>query len=839
MRSLRVLLAGELDARLHRALEQLPLVGYAPVVSREASAARDAEVVLVAADDGLEQAVALRAADPERAVIALASRPDPALESAAAAAGLADLLGLEGLDAAALGRAIRFALARSARCQDGHGPDLPAAGVARDAAAERALRDSERRFETMASRVPGMVYRATIDRNAVPTFHYAGDGCRELYGVEPAELLADGLIVLRAVHPDDREGFVASITESARTRARWDWRGRLVAADGRVRHIRGISQPHVLSRDTMAWDGIMLDETDVHVARAREAEAQRTFRAAFEQAPIGMALVGLDGRFLQVNDALCAMTGVPPEALTGSSIADITHPDDVAGSLASMVAVVDGDLDVHRTEKRYVHADGHTVWISVSATMIRDAEGKPLHMVSQMLDITEGKRFEQRLQHMADHDPLTGLMNRRRFEAALRDHVVQCQRYGARGSLLVLDIDFFKSVNDTLGHTAGDALITAVARVLRGRLRESDTLARLGGDEFAVLLPRAGATAAAEVAGGLVAAVRERVTIPDDADRHPVTISVGVLAFAPGERLSAEDAVVDADLAMYEAKDAGRDGFSLFRPQEHPQTRATTRQTWVRRVADAIDHDRLVLQARPILDLRTERVTKHELLVRMRDDDGSLIAPGRFLPVAERFGMVPRLDCWVVGQAVTMLERTAGAPEPPALHVNISGRSLGDRHLLDAIRADLRDAPRVEPERLTFEVTETAAVADIRRASEFAGQLRDLGCRFALDDFGAGFGSLYYLKHLPFDVLKIDGEFVANCAHDRTDQLVVESAALLARGLEKETIAGLVQDDASKRMLRRLGVDHIQGQLVGRPVDVEEALGLRVSAGGPAASSAG
>jgi diguanylate cyclase (GGDEF)-like protein/PAS domain S-box-containing protein len=571
--------------------------------------------------------------------------------------------------------------------------------------------------------------------------------------------------------------------------------------------------------------GMLLSQDVTAIKRAQRdlVEADERFKTAFEQAPIGMGLVAPDGRYLRVNEALCQITGYTPEQLLRTTCDAITHPDDVANGAEGRADLVAGRSPIHRTEKRYLHAAGHTVWVSVHATLVRDADGQPSHILGQIQDITERRRFEERLQHLVDHDPLTGLFNRRRFEQELERHVAHTQRYGADGALLVLDLDDFKSVNDTLGHNAGDELIVAVAGLLRAQLRDSDVIARLGGDEFAVLLPAGGAEEAEAVAAKLVRAVREEITVVGERRARRVTTSVGVAPFG-SVALTGEELLVNADLAMYEAKEAGRDRYAAYAADRHEPPRVQARMRWVERIREALEDDRFVLHAQPILDLRTGEVAQYELLIRMVDDHGDLIPPGTFLQVAERFDLIQDIDRWVARRA---LELIAGhADQGLRLTVNLSGRTLTDDRLL----ADLEDGiaqTGADPGCLTFEVTETAAVANIHLAREFAERLREIGCRFALDDFGAGFGSFYYLKHLPFDYLKIDGEFVSNCLSNRTDQLVIRAVVDIAQGLGKETVAEFAADEELVQFLRRQGVDYAQGFHIGKPLPLPQALALR------------
>ncbi|MGH2897058.1 MAG: putative bifunctional diguanylate cyclase/phosphodiesterase, partial [Solirubrobacteraceae bacterium] len=413
-------------------------------------------------------------------------------------------------------------------------------------------------------------------------------------------------------------------------------------------------------------------------------------------------------------------------------------------------------------------------------------------------DITERRRFERELRHLADHDPLTCLFNRRRFEQELDRHVAEVARYGPRGALLVLDLDHFKYVNDALGHHKGDELILAVAALLQDRLRDTDTLARLGGDEFAVLLPSADAAEAEHVAEALVTAVREEATVAAGDRRRRVTTSVGIAPFVRSD-LNGEELLIEADLAMYEAKEAGRDRYTVVSADSQRPERIRQRVSSLDRIRAALDDESFVLHAQPIRDLRTGDIGQHELLLRMRGDNGELIGPAAFLPLAERFGLAPEIDRWVVAQAIDLLGGDPGGMV--ALEINLSGPSLNDTALLHLIESELART-QVDPRRLIFEITETAAVANIPLARRFAERLTELGCRFALDDFGAGFGSFYYLKHLPFDYVKIDGEFVSGCLDNRTDQLVIEAVVRIARGLGKETVAEFVSDEQLERFVR-------------------------------------
>ena len=555
-------------------------------------------------------------------------------------------------------------------------------------------------------------------------------------------------------------------------------------------------------------------------------EAEERFRRAFEDAGTGMALVGFggedEGRFLEVNDALCAFTRYSREELLTMTNAALLHPDDAPDMLARIRQLDNRDLDSLQCEMRLLDADGGVLWTVFSTSVVRDGDGRALYRIAQVQDITERKRFEDQLQHLADHDPVTALFNRRRLEEELARELAAAARYGTGGAVLALDLDNFKYVNDTLGHSAGDELIARVAEILRTRLRRTDTVARLGGDEFAVVLPHVDERRARRVAEDLLAAIRGEAVITTAKGSRRATASVGIALFpdAPAE-LTGEALLVEADIAMYDAKEAGGDRACVYDAGSSRQRSLEASVTWGEQIREALAEDRFTLYAQPIVPLQGAGSVRHELLVRMVGRDGDIIPPGAFLPVAERLDLVQEIDRWVVRRAIELLAERRRTGDDVSFEVNLSAKSLGDPDLQAQIAEQLA-ATGVDPSRVVFEVTETAAIVNVERAKQFALHLRELGCGFALDDFGAGFASFYYLKHLPFDYLKIDGEFVESLIHSPTNQLVVEAVVSIARGLGKRTIAEYVGDEETLQLLRRYGVDYAQGFHVGRPVPVEQ-----------------
>jgi diguanylate cyclase (GGDEF)-like protein/PAS domain S-box-containing protein len=552
-------------------------------------------------------------------------------------------------------------------------------------------------------------------------------------------------------------------------------------------------------------------------------EVEAYLRSAFDDAPIGIALVsietGVEGRFLRVNRALCELTGYAAEQLELKDVRAIVHPEDLEQDLAATRRLVAGELDGFQLEQRLLHADRHAVWVMVNASLVRDSSGKPLYCIRQLQDIEQRKRFEGEVGYLADHDALTGLLNRRGFVLELTHQLASARRYGGGGAVLFLDLDDFKYVNDTLGHSVGDEVISDIARLAQERLRETDVFARLGGDEFAVLLPQADMSQAQTVAAELLGAVRggNGVTIGDG---RGVTMSIGLTGFqTPGTDVTADDVLLDADLAMYAAKETGKDRLAVASAGDH--RRMKSRVTWAERVRRAVRNELFTLHCQPIVDLHSGTISQWELLLRLPGEGDELILPAQFLYTAERSGLILEIDRWVVSEAVRLIAAERDAGGELRLEVNLSGRSVGDVELLALIEQRL-DATGIDPASLVFEVTETAAIANIERARGFAAKLTEIGCGFALDDFGAGFGSFYYLKHIPFDFVKIDGEFIRNLPASSTDQLILDSIVQMSKGLGKRTIAEFVGDSETIDVLKEHGVDYAQGYFVGRPRPVSK-----------------
>ncbi|MDX6587090.1 MAG: hypothetical protein QOI31_1563 [Solirubrobacterales bacterium] len=538
----------------------------------------------------------------------------------------------------------------------------------------------------------------------------------------------------------------------------------------------------------------------------------------------GEGICGLDssGVVTFANPAAARLLGCEREDLLGVLFHDVVHPKGPlsdghdAADCPIQVAVLDG-VSYQSDGESFSRLDASAFPVEYSITPY--AAGPGQGAVVTFKDIAERKRAEQQLQYLADHDVLTGLYNRRRFGEELSQQIAVCERLDVTSALLVLDIDNFKFINDALGHQAGDELIRSLASQLKGRVRRTDIVSRLGGDEFALLLTGTGAEAALELAGELLAMARSHRVLARDKPVQ-VTTSIGI-AMLDAANLSAEQLLLEADVAMYEAKGSGRDRVILFTRDAPAPNAQRAGFIWTDKIKRALAEDKFAVYAQPIVSLNGQTADRYELLVRMLDEDGSVVAPGAFLPVAERFGLISEIDIWMIRQAIGLIEKEQNAGRKVVLEVNLSGHSICDPELPDLIEAELTKAP-IDPAQLVFEITETAAIANMDEARTLATRIRRWGCRFALDDFGAGFGSFYYLKYLPVDYLKIDGEFIRNLDSSEIDQRMVSAMVEIARALGLRTIAEFVESSPVLERLREFGVDFAQGYHIGRPAPIEE-----------------
>jgi diguanylate cyclase (GGDEF)-like protein len=510
---------------------------------------------------------------------------------------------------------------------------------------------------------------------------------------------------------------------------------------------------------------------------------------------------------IEWSDTLLRLFGLEPGTrLNFAGYRNLLHPDDVP-MVESVVSEAMRELRPFAfTHRIRVGGAGTERVFECHGEVFADADGRPARLLGTARDITVQHRAQQELAYLAEHDPLTGIANRRRITSRL----AECGLRPGGAALLLIDIDNFKDINDLHGHAAGDRVIRRIAATMTAEIGEEGMLGRLGGDEFAVVVPTGDADGGMALAKRLCAAVAA-VPVADDIGPLRITVSIGVAVALDDD---VEASLAQADLALYAAKTAGRNQARLFTNDQYDQ--AVRRVSLLQRVRAALDQDLMQLDAQPIVDLATGRATRYELLIRLRDGQYPLLGPVDFLPAAERTDLVLRLDRWVLTRAIAALATPRARENGLRLEVNVSARSLEDSDLGRWILASLAAAD-VEPHRLGLEITETTAIGSVAAARALATRLTDAGCGFALDDFGAGYGSFSYLKHLPFTAVKIAGEFVHHLDRNQVDRALVAAVVGVAKQLGMRTVAEQVDRAPLVAQLRSAGVDDGQGYYLGKP----------------------
>jgi diguanylate cyclase (GGDEF)-like protein/PAS domain S-box-containing protein len=559
-----------------------------------------------------------------------------------------------------------------------------------------------------------------------------------------------------------------------------------------------------------------------HTMLALKASESR-YRELYENVVAGVFQMSPDGKFMAANPALVRLLGYASEdELLERSIGEdlYVHAEDRANWLRNMAAAG----EIRNAELVLRRKDGRKIVVLENSRAVRDEQGSVLYYEGTLTDITEAHELSRQLSYEASHDALSGLINRREFEIRLQRALDSAQATGTSHAVCYLDLDQFKIINDTCGHVAGDELIRQLAQLLQSRVRSNDALARLGGDEFGLLLHDCSLTDAVGIANTLLKAV-EQYQFLWGASAFTVGASIGVVPLTGNFRRITQ-VLQAADAACYAAKDQGRNRVHVYQEDDAVVAQRHGEMQWVSRVKRALNENRFLLEAQPIVPIHQTGTQppaprSYELLLRMRELDGSIVPPGAFLPAVERYNLTQRVDRWVISSALHWLAANPATTQRIGrVYVNLSGDSLSDPQLHDFIRAVL-DETRVQPTKIGFEITETAAIGNLTRANQLIAELRRLGCAFSLDDFGSGVSSFAYLKALTVDWLKIDGLFVGNIVHDRVDHEMVRSISDIGHVMGKKVVAESVESTAVLERLKQIGVDYAQGLALGPPMSLD------------------
>lgn len=692
------------------------------------------------------------------------------------------------------------------------------------------------RLTKIGRNAPGIIYQYQVRPDGSSCFPYASEGMRTIFGVPPEDVVADASAVMALAHPDDEAALSASIERSVATQQVWHQSFRVNLPDRGVVWIEGRATPERLPDGSVLWHGMLLDiseqkeieaELAARMEELRESEARQrelVILAQREQSRLVTLLSGMsigilfedrDNRVEYINPAFRQMwaidestdlIGQPTHEVLEHSTHRFARPDHASRYVLHV-------LDTHEISERF-EVDLYDGRILTQLSYpVADVDGRTIGRLWIYEDVTHERQTAQQLIYLAEHDALTGLYNRRRFQDQLERLIGVSTRSGARFALLYFDLDDFKTINDTFGHRAGDTVLVRAAGEVASLVRGGELFARLGGDEFAILVEMAHDDDAIQLADRIVHAI-SAIPFRLRGSNLRLTTSIGIALF-PQHGDNAEDLVAHADTAMYQAKDSGKNTWAVYDPSRNVAEAMFERMTWSSRIAQAITHDGLELHFQGIYRTHDRSLNHLEALVRMRDPakPQHLIMPGQFIPIAEKNGQILEIDRWVIRQSIALLQ---SRPALPALAINISGRSFDEPGLAHYIQQHLAQHG-VNPRRLIIELTETAAVSEMQDAQRFIEALQQTGCLICLDDFGAGFSTFAYLKYLNAHILKIDGMFVRDLPNNRENQAFVKAMIDVARGLGKATIAEFVEDAATLEMLRSFGVDMAQGYHLDRP----------------------
>jgi diguanylate cyclase (GGDEF)-like protein/PAS domain S-box-containing protein len=640
----------------------------------------------------------------------------------------------------------------------------------------------------------------------------------ELYRLleeDPERYLASFENFLAKVHPADRQALIdGQGTIAPGPNAYVPTESRLMLAGGREMIVEQIVQVRVDEHGTpIAVVGTVHDITERRALENKLRESEARYASTVELAAVGIAHIDMSGQFTWCNGRLREMLGYDNDELLTLTIWDISHPEDAHMADRDRPRLHAGEIETLTLEKRCLRKDSTAIWVRITTATRRTAEDRLMYDVAIIEDITTRKSAEARVKYLATHDELTGLPNRTLFAELLEHAIETAKRYERRCAVLFIDLDRFKIVNDSLGHEAGDLLLQEVASRLRQCIRKSAVVGRLGGDEFVVLLEELPSTeAAAEVARRVLTSMHAPVKVMGHECR--VTVSVGIATY-PDDAADAATLMKHADLAMYLAKDEGKNNFQVYSSDMSPMS--VEHLELEMRLAHALDRGEFSLQYQPRVDIATGKIRGAEALLRWSNPDLGAVPPARFIPLAEDTGLIVAIGKWVIRHACeqNVAWQKLGLPDV-VMSVNLSPRQFKDPTLLRDI-VQILEETGMRPELLELEITETMIMNHIDIAAEKAAAMKVLGVKLAIDDFGTGYSSLSQLKRFPIDTLKIDRAFVRDIPHSVDDTAITRAVVSLGKALGVRVIAEGVETAAQYRFLRDNGCDEIQGFYFSKP----------------------
>ncbi len=692
--------------------------------------------------------------------------------------------------------------------------------------AEERTRKSEQRMSAIFDSMQDIIYQTCINGR----IQWTTPSIKQLLGYEPHELLDKNI-----------KDFYVCITDHDELRHSLD------VNSGRMQHFETCLQhkdgTHIWisenshykydeNGDAICIEGTIRDITALK--QAKEALHQEKERAQVTLGSIGDGVIttDLNGNIEYMNTVAEQSTGWKLQDARSKPMTEVfklieektleptPNPATLCLEQGKSTMIAGHLLLIHRYRNQRLS-------VEVNASPIRDSNADITGVVLVFHDVTELRGLAKKMSYQATHDSLTGLLNRREFENRVKNAIENARTEGVRHAICYVDLDNFKVVNDTSGHFAGDELLKQLTIKLRMELREADTLARLGGDEFGVLLEGCSTENAREPAEAIRKVVEDFRFVWDNRSFR-IGASIGLVQITQDSGTLA-DLLSAADSACYIAKDQGRNRVHVYQPDDEAVSERHGQMQWVQRIQDVLEQNRFRLFFQPIAKLNhpagEKKLTHGEVLIRMLDENNRIVGPGSFIPAAERYQLMPAIDRWVVSNTfkTLTLDKENVEEHVSSCCINLSGQSLSDIRFMDFIIDEINNYG-VSPELLVFEITETAVIANLCNASKLISTLREMGCRFALDDFGVGLSSFGYLKNLAVDYLKLDGCFVKNMVRDNIDHAMVQAINQIGHTMNIKTIAEFVEDEATLEAVRSVGVDYAQGYVIAKPIPIEIAL---------------
>ena len=684
---------------------------------------------------------------------------------------------------------------------------------------EERLKSSEARYRGLFENVVDGVYIASRDGEIIA----ANPALVEMLGYASVdELRAAGRTTILYVNPIDRERVFARLEAEGFVK---NFEYRLRRKDGNeIVVLENARAVHDENGKIVAHEGTITDITERKRAETRIFKEKERAQVTLQSIGDGVITADAEGRIDYINPVAQDLTGWDMRSAKGMPVTDIMTivNEHTRATVENPVirCLKEGRVITLAEHSVLITRSGDEVPIQDSAAPIRDRIGNIIGSVMVFHDTSKESRLFRQLSYQASHDSLTGLINRNEFENRL---VSSCDALksdpGQSHALLYMDLDQFKVVNDTFGHTAGDELLRQLADTVQQQIRASDIFARLGGDEFGILLERCSEQKAMDVAEAIRNSVEGYRFEWQDAFTN-IRVSIGVVMVTSDVK-DVASLMSSADVACYSAKDMGRNQVHLYKGGDASLRHEEMK--WVSRITSAVEEERLELFYQPIIDIndRSGHGRGHyELLLRMRDESGQIVSPNSFIPSAERYNLMSTLDRWVIHKALTELADRSNEEEARyTLSINLSGTSLSEDRFLEYVVDEL-GKQRLPNGAICFEITETAAISNLTRVIHFMQELKKLGCKFSLDDFGSGLSSFTYLKNLPVDYLKIDGQFVSNVVDDSVDESMVKAISEVGHAMGIETIAERVETKQVLDKLGLLGVQFAQGYYIARPSSV-------------------